>query len=295
MHKFRYGVDMKHQEAQIIIPDSSSFNLKRAVMTPRTYKIHSHKNFELNYIVSGWGNRIVGDNMESFSRGDLVLLGPNLPHCWEVKGVSQGISPECITIHFHENFFGQNTLQSPELTPVIDLFDKSGKGVQFYGEEILDINYILHKMLKSNNFRKLIYLLEIFEILVRTDSRRVLAKSVFQDDSNAAESKRLKKAYEYILVNFSKKIKLEDVAEQCHLSPSAFCRFFERSTGKSLFNYLKEVRIGYACKLLQDSDMLISDICYQSGYNNLAHFNNQFKEICGVTPGQYRKNFKMLA
>lgn len=286
---------MKHQEAQIIVPDSISFRVKKAQLTPKTYKIHSHKNFELNYILSGWGNRIVGDNMESFSRGDLVLLGPNLPHCWEVKGVAQGDTPQCITIHFHESFFGQKILQSPELSPVYDLFTKSTKGIQFYGEEILDISYILQKMLKANNFRKLIYLLEIFEILVRTDSSRVLAHSGFMEDSNESESKRLKHVYEYILVNFSKKIKLEDVAEQCHLSPSAFCRFFERSTGKSLFNYLKEVRIGYACKLLQDSDLMISDICYQSGYNNLAHFNNQFKEICGVTPGQYRKNFRMLA
>jgi AraC-like DNA-binding protein len=286
---------MKHQEAFIVVPDSSSFNLKRAVMTPRTYKIHSHRNFELNYIVSGWGNRIVGDNMESFSRGDLVLLGPNLPHCWEVKGVSQGISPECITIHFHEDFFGQEVLQSPELSPVLDLFRKSTKGIQFYGEEIMDVSYILHKMLKSNNFRKLIYLLEIFEILVRTNSSKVLTNTGYLDASSPEESKRLTAVYEYILVNFSKKIKLEDVAEKCNLSPSAFCRFFERSTGKTLFNYLKEVRIGYACKLLQDSDMLISDICYQSGYNNLAHFNNQFKEICNVTPGQYRKNYEMLA
>jgi len=286
---------MKHQEALIVVPDSSSFNLKRAVMTPRTHKIHSHKNFELNYIVSGWGNRIVGDNMESFSRGDLVLLGPNLPHCWEVKGVSQGISPECITIHFHEDFFGQKVIQSPELSPVIDLFNKSRKGIQFYGEEILDVSYILYKMLKVNNLRKLIYLLEIFEVLLRTDSSKVLPNTGYLDETSPVESKRLTTVYEYILVNFSKKIKLEDVAEQCHLSPSAFCRFFERSTGKTLFNYLKEVRIGYACKLLQDSDMLISDICYQSGYNNLAHFNNQFKEICSVTPGQYRKNYQMLA
>ena len=264
-------------------------------MTPRTYKIHSHRNFELNYIISGWGNRIVGDNMESFSRGDLVLMGPNLPHCWEITGVSQGVSPECITIHFHEDFFGQKILSSPELNPVIDLFRASSKGVQFYGEEILDVGYILHKMLKANNFRKLIYLMEIFEILVRTTSRRELAATGYLDEESGPEDKRLKQVYEYILINFSRKIKLEDVAEQCHLSPSAFCRFFERSTGKSLFNYLKEVRIGYACKLLQDSDLMISDICYQSGYNNLAHFNNQFKEICGVTPGQYRKNFKMLA
>jgi AraC-like DNA-binding protein len=87
---------------------------------------------------------------------------------------------------------------------------------------------------------------------------------------------------------------LEEVAVLCYLSPGAFCRFFERSTGKSLFTYLKEVRIGFACKLLHESDLNVADICYQSGFNNLAHFNNQFKEICKVTPGQYRRDLKSV-
>jgi len=285
---------MKYQEKLIIVPDSISFNLKRSLMTPRTYKIHSHKNFELNYILNGWGNRIVGNNMESFSRGDLVLMGPYLPHCWEVTGVSHGISPECITIHFHEDFLGQKIMRSPELSPVMDLFNSSKRGIQFYGNEILEISNILQKMLEVNNFRKLIYLLEIFELLIRTNDRRMLVNAGFIKDADDTNSLRLKRIYEYILVNFSRKIRLDDVAEQCHLSVSAFCRFFEANTGKSLFNYLKEVRIGYASKLLLDSDMLISDICHQSGYNNLAHFNNQFKEICGVTPSQYRNKYKKL-
>ena len=287
---------MERLQAQILVPDSSSFTLRRSVLTPKTYKIHSHKNFELNYILNGWGTRIIGDNIESFSRGDLVLIGPDLPHCWEVQGVSQGNAPECITIHFHESFMGHELIQSPELVQINDMFKASNLGIQFYCEEVIGVSYILHKMLKSNNLRRLIYLLEVFEILIRTENRKKLARPGYLNESNnTSESEKLKRVYEYILVNFSKKIRLEDVAGLCYLSPSAFCRFFEKSTGKSLFTYLKEVRIGYACKLLQDSDMSISDICYQSGFNNLAHFNNQFKEICEVTPGQYRKNFKSVS
>ncbi|WP_375582456.1 AraC family transcriptional regulator [Cyclobacterium xiamenense] len=286
---------MKHRKKLIIVPESTSFNLKRAVMTPRTYRIHSHKNFELNYIVDGWGNRIVGNTMESFSRGDLVLMGPDLPHCWEVTGVSNGFSPECITIHFHEDFFGQKIKRLPELSPILDLFKLAKRGVQFYGREIEEIRCILQKIPEVNNFRKLIYLLEIFDLLIRTDNRRLLVNEGFIEDADDTNNLKLKRVYEYILVNFSKKIRLEDVAEHCHLSVSAFCRFFESNTGKSLFNYLKEVRIGYASKLLLDSDLLISDICYQSGYTNLSHFNNQFKQISGVTPSQYRKTFKQLS
>jgi len=286
---------MEHLQAQIVVPDSSSFSLKRSILTPKTYKIHSHKNFELNYILNGWGTRFVGDSIESFARGDLVLIGPDLPHCWEIQGVSHGNHPECLTIHFHENFIGQKLIQSPELSPIYDMFRESFLGIQFYGEEVIDVSYILHKMLKSNNLRRLIYLLEIFEVLTRTDQRKKLARPGFMEKTDNPESEKLKRVYEYILVNFSKKVRLDDVASLCYLSPSAFCRFFEKSTGKPLFTYLKEVRIGYACKLLQESDLSISDICYQSGFNNLAHFNNQFKEICTVTPGQYRKNFNTVS
>ncbi|MEI6276955.1 MAG: AraC family transcriptional regulator [Prolixibacteraceae bacterium] len=285
---------MEHLKAQILVPDSSSFTLKKTILTPKTHKIHSHKNFELNYILNGWGNRIVGDNIETFSNGDLVLIGPDLPHCWEVKGVSPGLQPECITIHFHIDFLGQKLMQSPEIKPMYDLINKSVLGIQFYGEEIFDAHYIIHKMLKANPFRRLLYLLEIFEILVRTNEQRILARAGFVDDVGNTDNEKLKKVYEYLLGNFSKKIKLIDLSTLCFMSPSAFCRFFERSTGKSLFSYLKEVRIGYACKLLQGTELSIADICYEAGFNNLSHFHNQFKEICVATPGQYRKTLNDL-
>jgi len=285
---------MEHLKEQIVIPDSSSFNLKKTVLTPETYKIHSHKNYELNYIVSGWGTRIIGDNIESFARGDLVLIGPDLPHCWEIKGVAKGLSPECITIHFHENFLG-HIIQSPELKPMFDLLNESYLGIQFFGEETMDVGSILHKMYNANRLRRLIYLLEIFEILIRCDGRKTLARAGFLEEAANTKNERLKRIYEFIMVNFTRKIYLKEVADLCYMSPSAFCRFFEKSTGKTLFNYLKEVRIGYACKLLQETDESISGICYQSGYNNLAHFDNQFKEIYTVSPGRYRKNLKAVS
>jgi len=204
--------EMKHLQAQIIVPDSTSFSLKKAVLTPETYNIHSHKNFELNYIVNGWGSRIIGDNIESFYRGDLVIIGPDLPHCWEVKGVSLGLSPECITIHFHENFLGQQIMKSPELLPMYDLFKESNLGIQFFGEETFDIAYILHKMLKANPLRRLIYLLEVFEILIRTKERKVLAKAGFLDSINDTSKEKLKKVYEFIMINFTKKIYLDEVS-----------------------------------------------------------------------------------
>jgi AraC-like DNA-binding protein len=280
---------MKHILSQIIVPDCSSFSIKKTKLTPATYNIHSHKNFEINYIVNGMGTRIIGDNIETFYSGDLVILGPELPHCWEVKSVSDGFFPECITIHFHEHFLEQQIMKSPELLPIYDLIKESCLGIEFFGEEKTNIANVLHKMLKANPLRRLIYLLEIFEILIRTHDRKVLAKAGFLNDSINTHNQKLNKVYEYIMVNFTKKIYLKDVSSICCMSPSTFCRFFENVTGKTLFDYLKEVRIGYACKLLQESELTISNICYQSGFNNLSHFNNQFKDINHVSPGEYRK------
>lgn len=283
---------MPHSKTHIAVPSNSSFSIRRTEMTSNTYKIHSHNNYELNYIVSGWGTRFVGDNIHSFSKGDLVLIGPGLPHCWEIKGVAIGKTPECITIHFQENIDGQQFFHSPELSPILKILKESKLGIQFYGKETSLVKNILLKMFEENRLRKLIYLLEIFEILVRTKGRSYLVLPGFSIKIESPEKLKLQKVYEYILANFSQKMELEKIAETSHMTTSAFCRFFKKYTGKTLFNYIKEVRIGYACKLLQDSDLNISEIAFQSGYNNIAHFNNQFKEICEKTPGNYRNEFR---
>lgn len=280
---------MKHIQSQIVVPDSTSFRLKRTILKPGTNVIHSHKNFEINYIVNGWGTRIIGDNIETFYNGDLVILGPDLPHSWEIQGVSEGLSPECITLHFHEQFLDKQIMKSPELEPIYGLMRESSLGIQFFGTETLDVAYVLQKMFEASPLRRLIYLLEVFEILISTKERKTLAKAGFLKDSQNTQNDKLNRVYQFIMTNFTKKVYLKEVSAICHMSSSAFCRFFEQSTGKTLFQYLKEVRIGYACKLLQETDMSISSICYESGFNNFSHFNNQFKEVNTVSPGEYRK------
>ena len=286
---------MEITKTHISVPSNNLFSIRRTEITSNTYKIHSHDNYELNYILSGWGTRFVGNNIQSFSKGDLVLIGSGLPHCWEVKGVEEGKKPECITIHFSENIDGQQFFQSPELKPIYDLLLASTSGIQFHGRATNQVRDILLKMFEANRLKKFIYLLNIFEKLVCTKERTLLASPGYSKELDSPEKQKLQRVYEYILSHFSEKIELDEIAEQSHMSSTAFCRFFNRNTGKSLFDYIKEVRIGYACKLLQDSDYTVYGIAYQSGYNNIAHFNNQFKEICGQTPGSYRTKFTELA
>lgn len=263
-------------------------------MTPNTYKIHSHKNYELNYIISGWGTRFVGDSIQSFSKGDLVLIGPGLPHCWEVKGVAKDKKPECLTIHFQEDIDGQQFFHSPELSSVLNLLKESKAGILFSGKETSKVKDILLKMFDANRLRRFIYLLDIFEILVHAENRTNMVLPGFSSITESLETKNLQRVYEFILSNFSSHVKLDEVAQISHMTKNAFCRFFKRNTGKSLFQYIKEIRIGYACKLLQDSEMTVSEIAFQSGYRNIPHFNSQFKEVCNTTPLHYRKHFNEL-
>lgn len=279
---------------KILVPDKNSFLVREHELGSHTSKIHSHGNYELNFIKRGWGRRYVGDNISSFQAGDLVLMGPNLPHCWEVKGTYQKKRPKCIVIHFQEEFLGSEFINTPELKPVLELLRDSSQGLRFKGSQIIDVRDRLEKMLQLDGLNSLIRLLEVFGLLLEFDEYTYLSTPGYIKQANQSDFNKINKIYEYIFVNFQEDITLEEVAELVNITPGAFCRYFKNKTGKTLFSFLKEVRIGYACKLLNVTNKTVTEICYESGYNTLAHFNTQFKEVKGTTPGKYRKRSKKV-
>lgn len=277
---------------KILVPEKNSFLVKEHDLGSHTSKIHSHGNYELNFIKRGWGRRYVGDNISSFQTGDLVLMGPNLPHCWEVKGNYQEESPKCIVIHFQEEFLGSEFINTPELTSVLELLRKSAQGLYFKGPQITEVREQLEKMLELDGLKNLIGLLKIFCLLLEFEEQTYLSTPGYIEQANQTDFKKINKIYEYVFVNFQNDITLEEVADLANITPGALCRYFKKKTGRTLFDFLKEVRIGYACKLLNVTDKTITEICFDSGYNTLAHFNTQFKEVKGTTPGKYRKKSK---
>ncbi|SMO50558.1 AraC family transcriptional regulator [Fodinibius sediminis] len=277
---------------KIMVPDKHSFLVSEHELGAHTSKIHSHGNYELNFITHGWGRRYVGDNISSFQAGDLVLMGPDLPHCWEVKGTYSKESPRCIVIHFQEDFLGSDFINTPELKPVLELLRDSPQGLHFKGTHITDVRKQLEMMLESDGLKSLVGLLEIFRLLLEFKEYSYLSTPGYIQQSHQSDFKKINKIYEYIFVNFQQDITLEEVADLVNITPGALCRYFKNKTGKTLFSFLKEVRIGYACKLLNVTNKTVTEICYESGYNTLAHFNTQFKEIKGTTPGRYRKRTK---
>lgn len=279
---------------KILVPEKNSFLVTEHNLGSHTSKIHSHSNYELNFIKRGWGRRYVGDNITSFQAGDLVLMGPNLPHCWEVKGTYKKKEPKCIVIHFQENFLGSEFINTPELKPVLELLRKSNQGLYFKGPQIIEVRKQLEKILEADGLKSLIGLLKIFCLLLEFEGQVYLSTPGYIKQANQLDFQKINKIYEYIFVNFQEDITLEEVADLVNITPGSLCRYFKNKTGKTLFDFLKEVRIGYACKLLNVTNKTITEICYESGYNTLAHFNTQFKELKNMTPSEFRKKSKKV-
>ncbi|MBE9518599.1 MAG: helix-turn-helix domain-containing protein, partial [Bacteroidetes bacterium] len=261
-------------------------------LAERLPKIHSHKNYELNYIVSGAGRRIVGDNISSFERNDLVLLGPEVPHSWEILESQKNIAPSCITTHFYENIISSDFFNIPELEDVVDLLKRANRGISFKGSKIKKIRAKLERLVQLDGLESYIELLTIFNDLLQVENYEYLASDVDMPDKFTKDLDRINSVYEYVFLNIEEGVRLEDVADLLHMAPGSFCRYFKKKTNRTFTQYVKGVRIGIAAKMLIETEKSVTQICYDSGYNNLANFNHYFKSIMKKTPSEYRKNFR---
>ena len=276
----------------IFVPHRHSFITRKLQLDPNSHKIHSHKNFELNYITSGSGKRIVGNSISSFTQGDLVLLGPDTPHCWDILEFEQDSPPECIVTHFYENIISSDFFNIPELEHVVNLLKSSVNGIWFKGKKTEKVGHVLNKMVLLNGLELYIELLKVFHLLLGIEERENLAlpsslPNIFDKDQN-----HINKIYEYVFKNIRTGIKLKEASALVYMEPGSFCRYFRKKTNKTFMDYVKSVRIGIAAKLLAETDKQITQICYECGYNNLANFNHYFKTIMKKTPSEYRKDFR---
>lgn len=276
---------------KIFVPTNHSFITRRLPLSSNA-RIHSHKNFELNYIVSGAGRRIVGDNISGFEKGDLVLMGPELPHCWEVLDDRDETTPASIVTHFSENITESDFFKMPELETVLRLLKQANRGIRFKPDNDLKIRTILTEMASSKGLEYYIGLLRIFNLLIKIEDRERLSNPINQSSVFSKNIEKINKVYEYVFQNIHEGIRLNDAAAVLNMAPSSFCRFFKKKTGNTFMEYVKNVRVGIAAKLLAETDKQITQICFESGYNNLANFNHYFKANMGKTPSEYRKNFQ---
>lgn len=283
---------MEFIHEKIFVPHKHSFITRRLKMDPHSDKIHSHSNFELNLITAGWGRRIVGNHISSYGPGDLVLLGSNVSHCWEVLEHENGDDPECVVTHFYENIISSDFFNIPELESVVDLLKKSKSGILFKGPKTQKVAATLNLMVDLKGLEKYIQLLKVFNMLLKIEDREYLALPSAMPNSYAKDREQIDKIYEYVFQNVQEGINLTDAAKLVYMEPSSFCRYFKKKTNQTFIEYVKSVRIGIAAKLLAETDKPVTHICYECGYNNLANFNHYFKVIMKKTPSEYRKDFR---
>ncbi len=277
---------------KIFVPHKHSFITRRLKMDPNSEKIHSHKNYELNLITSGSGRRIVGNHISSYTPGDLVLLGPNISHCWEVLETEKSIEPECVVTHFYENIISSDFFKIPELEDVVELLKKANSGILFKGAKTEKVAATLNRMVELKGLDRYIQLLKVFSLLLRIEDREYLALPSALPNSYDKDREQIDKIYEYVFQNVQEGINLKAAAKLVYMEPSSFCRYFKKKTNQTFMEYVKSVRIGIAAKLLAETDKPVTHICYECGYNNLANFNHYFKVIMNKTPSEYRKDFK---
>lgn len=275
-------------------PDSS-FYIRHAVVPYMYDKWHFHEELELNLILQGSGTRFIGDSIQQFENEDLVLVGSKLPHVWKndeiyYKGNST-LNAEAILIQFSPDFLGKDFLVLPEIHPIKALFHKAEQGLMITGNTREEVKVLMKKMVITENTNKLLLLLQVLDIIAKTDESVVLSSSAFISLYNNENSDKINRIYDYITNNFRKKINLNEVAELSHMNVSSFCRYFKKVTKKTFIEFVNEIRIGYACKLLSQHDHNVTEACFESGYKNLSYFIRIFRSITGLSPSEYKKQF----
>ncbi|MEZ7516657.1 AraC family transcriptional regulator [Flavobacterium frigidarium] len=257
------------------------------------FPVHYHPEFEINFIVNGKGvRRVVGDNIEEIDTIELVLIGPNLYHGWELNKCTSKKIHE-ITIQFHNDLFHESLLSRRIMAPIKEMFHRSIHGVLFSKKTAEEL---MPRLVKLSKLDGIDYFLEITSILYDlANSRNQRLLSTYTVDYDTFDDyDKMKQVYEYVQKNFAKKITLEDVSSVASMSSMSFNRFIKKRTGKTFVNYINDIRIGYAARWLVEKDMSVSEVAFKSGFNNIANFNRSFKAIKNCTPSQYREDFSGL-
>lgn len=258
-----------------------------------TYPMHCHKEFELNFVINAPGvQRIVGDSAEIIGEYDLVLItSPDLEHVWEQHDCKSKDVRE-ITIQFSPQFM-KTLLSTNQFDRVMKMFDKAQNGLSFPMQAIMKVYALIDELPDTKGFYAVTrFLTLLYELSMFTEEARVLSSSSFAKIQQHSDSRRVQKVQDYINQHYKEEIRLNQLADMVGMTEVSFSRFFKLRTGKNLSDYIIDIRLGHATRMLVDSTMSIAEICYESGFNNLSNFNRIFKKKKLVSPKDFRDNYK---
>lgn len=288
---------MQYIYENFTFPPDQSFTVRSEILELKKYtSLKSHVNFEIALIENCCGKRFVGDHIEDFRGTELVMLGSYLPHCWQYyNAMDDKVNPQAVVIHFFPDFLGKELLAKPEAAQLNHLFESAAKGILFSGPTIARAKIILNQMLFETGLSRAALMLQLLDILSQSVSCRTLSSPSFNIVETSTEANKINRVFDYIFNNFKEDISLQDVASIIPMSTAAFCRFFKLKTNRTLVEFIKEIRVGHAAKLLMEGNFNVSETCYKSGYNNISNFNKHFKEVKGLSPRDFIKQYKITA
>ena len=278
---------MKPFIEKLPLSDDTSF-VARTHRTPN-FEVpwHQHIEYEIILFTEGAGLSFIGNYVGEFEVGDIFFLGTNLPHTFRKSGdlITSGV-----VIHFKDDFWGNEFLNLPESKEIKQLFNVSLQGLKICGKSREKLNSIIRSLEQEKGFKRVITLCECLNILAQ---EKEFIKLSTQDvkQVNTKNRERIDRIFHYTMENFTESVQLSKVAAIADMSIPAFCNYFKKSTRKKYIDFLNEIRIGYACKLLTDTQTTVEGACYDSGFNTLANFNKQFLKVKGMSPSKYRKIF----
>lgn len=252
---------------------------------------HFHKEYELHLIVASSGKVFVGDYIGNFNPGSLFLTGPNLPHNWISQIDDDQIVPKRdMLVNFTDELLESGNQVFAELKTLTPLLERAQYGIEFRCQRtIRQAMKLMQKIADSRGISRLGHFLILLELLASTDDYQLLSATNSMQMTDEHSVDRTNRAVDYIFANYARELPLEEVAEHLDMKPSYFSRVFKQATGRCYVEFVNRLRISKSCELLADGDKPVTDVCFESGFNNISNFNRRFQQLKGMTPSHYRR------
>ncbi|MDB5229486.1 MAG: AraC family transcriptional regulator [Chitinophagaceae bacterium] len=286
---------MRPQLLKVSKEPRHSFSVRRDLVPHVNNRWHYHREVELIHFKKGEGTQFIGDSIKRFKHGDVVIVGANLPHYWRFDDIyfeeDTKATADVRVAHFCEDFWGGPFLELPENINLKSVLEKARRGLQITGKTKQRVAEILEQLLNTDGPQRIILLMDALVAVAECKQNASLSSIGFKHDFLESENDRINSIYDFSLKNFKRPIQLEEIASVANISPNSFCRYFKSRTRKTYSQFLIEIRVGHACKLLIENNMSIKQLCYESGFNNFTSFHKYFKLITGKSPLNYQKEF----
>lgn len=255
---------------------------------------HFHDELEITFVIKSEGTKFIGDHISEFKPGEIILLGARLPHYWRNhRSYYQDVeekAAEAIIIRFNLDYAGTEFLGIPPMKPIFDLLNDAKRGI-YIGGQNEGLQQKLINFLMLDEGQKIIALTEILWSIATKQQYDYLCSIGYAHQYKSNDIEKIDTVYDYVLNNFKSDLSLKDIALRCNMNPAAFCRYFKKKTGKTFKDFMNEIRLGNAAKLLLKGDLTIAEVAFESGFNNPSYFNRLFKRMKGITPKAYQLQY----